>query len=622
MLNSLAEHTRLLEGEAWRRMQRNRTYMLSLKPENILFSHYFEAGLKSYSYKPEGIHWGWDSPTSEIRGTFAGHWLSAAALLYSQTGDMELKQRADFMVSEIARCQKENGGRWAFPIPEKYLYWLKRKKNIWAPQYVCHKNMMGLLDMYRFAKNQEALDIVLKCADWFYEYTDDISRELMDEMMDMQETGGMMMHWANLYEITKDARHLELMRRYERPRLFEPLLRGEDVLTNMHANTTVPEVLGAARAYEVTGEERYRKIVENYWRLAVDERGFFVTGGQSSGEVWTPPMMQSARLGKMTQEHCLVYHMMQLSEFLFRWTGESKYADYWERNLYNGIFAQGYWEAHNVFQLKQSIEPEKGLVTYYLPLTAGSRKKWGTETEDFWCCHCTLLQANAVHNRAIYYLEEDVLTVAQYLPSETEFSVNGNKISVVQVTGNEAGETIRILPEACRGFSRPESFESVLKIGIVPETDGLLQEVEFAIRARIPEWICKEALLTVNGQPVQGEEDGRGFVTIRRRWSNQDMLRIHLPKQLRCQSLPDRSDTVAFLDGPIVLAGLCSHEYMLYGDIEHPETMLTVEEEREWCAWNNNFRTVNQPIGLKFKPLYEIGNEVYTVYFQVKECKK
>lgn len=84
--------------------------MLSLKPENILFSHYFEAGLMSYSYKPEGIHWGWDSPTSEIRGTFAGHWLSGAALLYAQTGDMQIKQQADFMVSEIGRCQKENGG--------------------------------------------------------------------------------------------------------------------------------------------------------------------------------------------------------------------------------------------------------------------------------------------------------------------------------------------------------------------------------------------------------------------------------------------------------------------------------------------------------------------------------
>ena len=37
----------------------------------------------------------------------------------------------------------------------------------------------------------------------------------------------------------------------------------------MHANTTIPEVLGAARAWEVTGDARWRAIVEAYWHYAV-----------------------------------------------------------------------------------------------------------------------------------------------------------------------------------------------------------------------------------------------------------------------------------------------------------------------------------------------------------------
>lgn len=614
MLNSMADKTQLLDGEAKQRTDRNRAYMLRLKTENILFSHYFEAGLKSYSYKPEGIHWGWDSPTSEIRGTFAGHWLSAAAMLYEQTKDLEIKQRADFVVSEIGRCQRENGGQWAFPIPEKYLYWLKRKKNIWAPQYVCHKNMMGLLDMYIHAGNEEALDIVLKCADWFYDYTSDISRELMDEMMEMQETGGMMMHWANLYAVTGSKKHLELMRRYERPLLFEPLLRGEDVLTNMHANTTVPEVLGAARAYEVTGEDRYRRIVENYWKLAVESRGSFATGGQSSGEVWTPPNRLSARLGKMTQEHCLVYHMMMLAEFLFRWTGKSRYADYWERNLYNGIFAQGYWQQHTIFQLKDPVTPKQGLVTYYLPLLAGSQKKWGSETEDFWCCHCTLLQANAIHNRSIYYKSGDTLTVAQYIPSKTVFNIDGRDVFLTQTTGHGNGETIRILPEAYTSLKRPDSFLSVIKIYM----NGADTTKQFTISVRIPDWITDEAQIKVNGKTVKYDKNNRGFADVCRCWTSGDVMTVELPKGLRCEPLPDRADTAAFMEGPVVLAGLCTHEHLLYGDVNCPETMLTAEDERMWNSWNNNFRTVNQPIGIKFKPLYEIGDETYTVYFQIK----
>src|SRR5699024_11826487 len=106
---------------------------------------------------------------------------------------------------------------------------------------------------------------------------------------------GMMMFWSDLYAVTENPRHLELMHRYERPLLYEPLLRGEDVLTNMHVNMTVPEILGAARAYEVTGEERFRRIVENYWTLAVDRRGALANGRESSGEVRTAPGALSPR---------------------------------------------------------------------------------------------------------------------------------------------------------------------------------------------------------------------------------------------------------------------------------------------------------------------------------------
>ena len=168
----------------------------------------------------------------------------------------------------------------------------------------------------------------------------------------------------------------------------------------------------------------------------------------------------------MTQEHCLVYHMMMLAEFLFRWTGERRYADYWEKNLYNGIFAQGYWQQHTIFQLKDPIKPKEGLVTYYLPLAAGSKKKWGSETEDFWCCHCTLLQANAIHNRSIYYIKDDTVTVAQYIPSKTSFVIDGREISLIQTIGHDTGETIRILPQVYKNQCRPDSFLSTIKINI------------------------------------------------------------------------------------------------------------------------------------------------------------
>lgn len=615
MLTKLDRTTRLLGGEQASRRNRNIQYMMSLKSENLLLSHYFEAGLVSYINQPKDIHWGWDSPLSEIRGTVVGHWLSAASNLYVETKDIRLKQKADDIVSEIGRCQRENGGQWAFPIPEKYLYWLKNGKATWAPQYVCQKNMMGLLDMYLNTGNEEALSIALKCADWFYAFTNDISRDVMNEMMDTQETGAMMQHFANLYAVTGDSRHLELMKRYERPHLFDPVSRGEDVLTNMHVNTTVPEILGAARAYEVTGEERYLNIVRNYWDLAVTRRGSFVTGGQSSGEVYTPMMKQSARLGRMTQEHCVVYHMMQLADFMLRQTSEGKYADYIEKNLYNGIFAQGYYESSHISQCDREEEPKRGLITYYLPLSAGSTKIWGSETNDFWCCHCTLMQANAIHHTQIYYHDEDAdaIIVAQYLPSATECTVHGIRVALEQRIGTPSGETVRILPEARCQEERPNHLESHIRIHCAP--------CEFTLRLRLPGWLAGPAEVTVNGQAVEIADSGDGFGSITRLWTD-DTVVVKLPKKLTACPLPDRADTVAFLDGPVVLAGLIPQEHILYGDIQHPETMLTVHEERIWTGWQDSYRTVNQPVGFYFKPLYQIGYEPYTVYFQVKSSAK
>ena len=153
-------------------------------------------------------------------------------------------------------------------------------------------------------------------------------------------------------------------------RLFDPLLAEEDVLTNMHMNTTIPEVQGAARAWEVTGEPRWRQIVDAYWRSGVTEHG------QTNGEVWSPPNALSSRLGFHTQEHCTVYNMMRLADTLLRWSDDPHYADYWERNLWNGILAQQH--------------PETGMIAYFLPLYAGAEKVWGTPTEDFWCCHGSL----------------------------------------------------------------------------------------------------------------------------------------------------------------------------------------------------------------------------------------
>ena len=253
--NMAMDAVSLLQSEFKRRAELNRAYLMSLREENILQNHYLEAGLGTLAQLRNTLHgdptdggdrhWGWESPTCPVRGQFLGHWLAAAARLYAATGGMEVKLKADRIVAELAKCQEKNGGEWVFSIPEKYLHWLGEGKPVWAPQYVIHKTLMGLFEMHALTGSEQALCVLEKAALWLHRWSGQFSREKMDDILDV-ETGGMLELWANLYGATGKPVYAELMERYTRSRLFDPLLKGRDVLTNMHANTTIPEAHGAA----------------------------------------------------------------------------------------------------------------------------------------------------------------------------------------------------------------------------------------------------------------------------------------------------------------------------------------------------------------------------------------
>lgn len=590
----------LLPGLFRTRAKLNRSYVMSLRSEDLLQNFYIEANLyetpsDAHQHWEPG-HLGWESPACPLRGHFLGHWLSAAAKLYAAAGDAEAKAKADGIVKELGRCQVQNGGEWIGSIPEKYLHWIAEGKHVWAPQYTLHKTLMGLYDMYAFAGNAEALEIIDRWSGWFLRWTDGMSEEKLADILDV-ETGGMMEVWADVYGATGKPAHLELMRRYTRNRLFDPLLAGEDVLTNMHANTTIPEIHGAARAYEVTGEPRYRSIVEAYWASAVTTRGSYCTGSQTNGEVWSPPFELSARLGRRTQEHCVVYNMIRLADYLFRWTGDATYHDYIERNLYNGVLAQQH--------------PKTGMITYFLPLHAGSKKAWGSPTKHFWCCHGSLVQAHTIYGSLAYYLAGgDELAVAQFIPSRFEWERDGGRVTIEQTTVSRTNWGVR-KPEI-DATRRPNAL--TVKIAVTVSEGA----AEFALRVRLPAWLTGPATASVNGGPAAAlAADAHGFASLRRTWNDGDAVELVLPRGLRTEALPDRPDTVAFLDGPIVLAGLCHEERTLIGDPAKPETILTPDNEREWASWLPGYRTIGQDRGMRFVPLYEIEDEPYTVYFPV-----
>lgn len=603
----------IFDGDLKRREHTNRKYLMSLENWQLLRCYEFEAGrISGRGHNPEALN-GWEDLSCQLRGHFLGHWLSAAAFIWEERKDSEIFAKTEAILDTLELCQKDNGGQWACSIPEKYLYWIGQGRPIWAPQYTIHKLFMGLVDVYKFMGIEKALTIADNLADWFYDWSGKYSREEFDNILDV-ETSGMLEVWADLLEITGKEKYKELLARYYRGRLFDPLLEGKDVLTNMHANTTIPEIMGCARAYEVTGDSKWLDIVKAYWKCAVTDRGAFVTGGQTQGEIWTPKMKLKARLGDKNQEHCTVYNMIRLADFLFKETKESSYAQYIEYNNANGIKAQTYWQG-----MPYEGSKGDGLLTYFLPMKAASKKDWAGEKDTFFCCHGTMVQANAAWNRHIYYKDGGKLFVAQYLNSECKLSENGKEIkvkvfedrmngSLMNSSVNDAKQTVNDIASA---YANKPDFK---KYVVTVEND-----CNITLMLRIPEWIKKDATVFVNDEQFTKTSDCSKFVEVSRNWKAGDKVTVILPIGLSFITLPDDETVGAFRYGADVLAGVTKAERVLKLEGSDPCEELSADTERQWGDFRTFYKTENQDPGINFIKLNEVGYEPYQIYFKVKK---
>ena len=606
MLQNLEKkNVTMLPGLFRERMLVNRNYLLELGTQELLQSYYLEAGIVMPDLqvleRPETakLHWGWEAPTCQLRGHFLGHWLSAASSLIASENDAALKAKLDEIISELAKCQELNGGEWIGPFPEKYFTRLEKELHVWSPQYVMHKLIMGLTHAYLYAGNEQALTIVRHLADWYIRWTEKVQSTNPHAVYSGEESG-MLEMWALLFETTKDPVYETLASRYSNPSLFRRLLEGKDALTNCHTNASIPWAHGAARMYEVTGDEKYKTIVELFWKCAVTDRGSFCTGSANSGEFWVPPFLSGQYLNDRDQEFCTVYNMVRLATYLYRWTGDKQYGDYIERALYNGFLAQQ--------------NAQTGMPTYFLPLSAGGHKKWGTKRHDFWCCHGTMVQAQTLYPDIIYYEdpEQNEFLVSQYIPSTAKWDCHGQLIEVSQDTNMKYYNDQAFFDEKDQGQSSRWQLQFKVKASA---------PTVFTLCLRVPAWVKGAPVVSVNGEALTNPVIEDGYLKIQKTWED-DTIDLFLAPALTYVSLPDHPEKSAIMEGPVVLAGICDKDHGLYTNGETPEDALYAQSEHMYSVFpwkQSTYLTKKQPENFTFRPLYEIDDETYTIYFSLKK---
>jgi uncharacterized protein len=486
----------------------NSRYLDSLPADRLLHTFRLTSGITSNAtpYK------GWEDPTCELRGHFAGgHYLSAVALASAGSGNTDLKNRGNEMVTGLDACQKKNPQGYLSAYPTDLFEHLVEGKPVWAPFYTYHKIMAGLLDMYTLTGNTDALQVVEGMARWTGQYFQGVSNDQRQRMLRV-EYGGMNEVLVNLAAVTKKDRYLAVAHLFEQPNFLDPLASRRDELTGLHANTHVPKIIGAARMYEVTGDRRYQQIAEYFLEEVLAARNY-VIGNTSVDEHWkTPAGHLEGTLEWTNAECCVAYNLMKLQRLVFGWTADARWMDEYERALFNS---------------RLGTQNSNGLKQYFFPLGAGYWRAYGSPDESFWCCTGTGVEEFAKFADTIYFRRDSDVYVNQFIASTLDWKEEGFGIEQVTKFPEEQGTTLKVKT------SRP----------------GVR-----TIHVRIPGWTTKDAEIKINGHVLEAVADPGSYLAIRRAWKDGDTVSMSLPMTLRQEPLLGDESITAALYGPLVLA--------------------------------------------------------------------
>jgi DUF1680 family protein len=583
---------RLRPGAALEALETNRRYLMGLDPDRLLHMFRVTAGLPS-SAAPLG---GWEAPDNELRGHFTGHYLSACALLALQTADPAVRARGVQVAAELAKCQAAIGSGYLSAFPDELFDRLRAGQPAWAPFYTLHKIMAGLFDTATLSADRDSLATLLKIAAWVERWVEPLDDARMAQVLE-REYGGMNEVLYNLGAHTAAERWRSLAHRFDKERVFAPLAAGRDELKGLHVNTTIPQIIGAARGYEVGGSPYLHDVATYFWHT-VTERRCYCTGGTSNGESWnTPPGILAQELSGYTEESCVTYNMQKLTRHLYAWTADPRLGDYYERTYYNGILGVQH--------------PADGDKLYYLPLAGGYWKLFGTPLHDFWCCTGSMAEAFAKLGDSVYFHDDEGVYVNLFVPSELTWAERGVRLTLDTRFPEE--ETLRLAVHAAR-------------------------PTPLTLRVRVPYWTAG-AWADLNGKPLAASAATGGYLRAERTWREGDTLTIRLPMRLHLAPMPDDASIQAVMYGPLVLAARLGNAGLTPENLRAPPTRPRkvpeyttapipvaplVVRSRDPDSWLEpipgrtlEFRTLGQKDDLTLVPLNRVSDERYAVYFKV-----
>ncbi|WP_340114256.1 beta-L-arabinofuranosidase domain-containing protein [Maribellus mangrovi] len=508
----------LLEGPFKHAQELNIQTLLQYDVDRLLAPYRKEAGLaaKATSYP----NW------SGLDGHIGGHYLTAMAINYAATGNATCKQRMDYMVDELKACQDANfrlyttwGKGYAGGVPNSSSIWPTFKSGnfnafntAWVPWYNLHKTMAGLRDAWLYGNNEKAKDVFLSFCDWAVDITSELTNAQMETMLNT-EHGGMNEVLADAYQMTGNAKFIQAAKRFSHKLILNNMAASRDNLDNMHANTQIPKAVGFQRIAEVTDDNTYIKAAQFFWQTVTENRTLAL-GGNSRREHFPAA---SASLDFINDvegpESCNTNNMLKLTEDLFRTDPQAKYADFYEQAMLNHILS--------------TQHPEHGGYVYFTPVRPQHYRVYSAPNQAMWCCVGTGMENHGKYGEYIYTHENDSLYLNLFIASELNWKSKG--ITIRQET------------------TFPEEEQTKLLIA-----EG--GPAEFTLMVRSPKWVSGGTLkIVINNDTLDIQSEPQTYVPVHRTWNSGDSIIVILPMHNTIEQLPNVSEYVAVMHGPVLL---------------------------------------------------------------------
>ncbi|MCC3372443.1 beta-L-arabinofuranosidase domain-containing protein [Cohnella sp. REN36] len=555
-------------------------YMIEFDVHRLMHTFKINARIPSDA-EPLG---GWEDVECGLRGHFAGHFLSACSKFVFADQDERLKTKAIEIVDIMELCAKPNGYLSAFEEEKLDILESEENRNVWAPYYTLHKIMQGLIDCHIYLRNPKSLTLAVNLANYIHGRFKKLSFWKIDGILrctkvnPVNEFGGIGDALYTLYDLTEDAAIFDLAHIFDRDYWIGHLEAGKDVLDNLHANTHLPMIIAAIHRYNISGEEKYKTAVLNFYEYLLgrtfangnssSKATAFIKGGVSEkSEHWGGYGKLGDALTGGESESCCAHNTERILERLFEWSSSVEYLDHLESLKYNAIL--------------NSASNKTGLSQYHQPMASCAVKKFSDPYDSFWCCTASGIEAMSELQKNIWLKSDDSILLNAFISSTVVW--RERKVKITQLT------------------EFPDSLTSTLVIEVAEPATFKLMIKEKAVKN-----------VKINSAPIQFKKEN-GYIVIQQVFHDRDQIEIGIEASLHLVPLQGSDDLAAVMFGRILLAQVGPHKLLKgISDRNINDKFVKLQKDRlEFITEDDQGHHV------KFIPLFRVEEEEYSVYLDI-----